>query len=91
MKHSSLPLWILKILGLYLVCLLKIDYIGRGDLVLLTCYFCCSFIGCLPLFIWVCKLDVGLLIELFSIQFVHIEERFGNLDFVKLLTHVAVN
>jgi len=43
------------------------------------------------IFIWVCKLVVGLLIELFVIRFVHIEGRFGNLEFSKPLTHVVVN
>lgn len=43
------------------------------------------------IFIWVCKLIVGLLIELFVIRFVHIEERFDNLEFAKPLTHVVVN
>ncbi|AES59169.1 hypothetical protein MtrunA17_Chr1g0150871 [Medicago truncatula] len=43
------------------------------------------------IFIWVCKFVVGLLIELFVIRFVHIEGRFGNLEFEKPLTDVAIN
>jgi hypothetical protein len=41
-------------------------------------------------FIWVCGI-IDSFLELFAIRIVHVEGRFGNLEFAKQLTHVAVN
>jgi len=77
-----------KSLGLCLVCLSKIDYIDViwfSDLL-----FWLFFYWLYVVFVWVCGI-IDDFSELFAIRFVHVEGRFGNLEFAKQLIHVTIN